>query len=98
MRWGGLARPQPAPWPACRRGGNESSGRERGQGGPRRRGGLPHVFLVLWFIAAAALAQRGGFQRMQQPDDPYEQVADRREAEFHFIRSEERRVGKESRS
>ena len=39
-------------------------------------------------LAAAALAQRGGFQRMQQPDDPYERVADRREAEFHFIRLE----------
>src|ERR1039458_889805 len=55
-------------------------------------------------LAAAALAQRGGFQRMQQPDDPYERVADRREAEFHFIRLEytdlpqfHRRFGRASR-
>ena len=88
MRWGRRPRLQPAPWPACRSREIESSKRERVQGDPRRPGGLPHAFLALLFVAAAALAQRGGLQRMQQPDDPYERVADRREAEFHFIRLE----------
>ena len=44
------------------------------------------VFLPL-FLAAGALAQRG-FQRVETADDPYERVADRRDAEFHFIRLE----------
>jgi hypothetical protein len=56
-------------------------------------GGLVAAILL---IAAAAVAQRGfgqrgfggGGARIQEGDDPYERVAEPREAEFHFIRTE----------
>lgn len=43
---------------------------------------------VLLCLAAGGLAQRGRFQRFQQPDDPDESVAAPCEAGFHFIRVE----------
>jgi hypothetical protein len=53
-----------------------------------RRLPLLAAFAALLVLAAAALAQRGrGFQ-LPESDDPYEQVAARRDAEFHFIRLE----------
>jgi hypothetical protein len=53
------------------------------------------ILAVLLAVAVAGVAQRG-FQRgggrfgarMQEPDDPYDRVAERREGEFHFIRTE----------
>jgi hypothetical protein len=62
-----------------------------------KRGPLQPVAILaaLLAVAAAGVAQRG-FQRgggrfgsrIQEPDDPYDKVAERREGEFHFIRTE----------